>query len=1116
MAWNSLSSTNRHSECGDSGASVEFQDMLDATSAWLHVVNEVHWAVLDLGSDKDIKKLRFKRFGTNNPTDMDIYITTSLGTGGDDATWGTAVATAVDIQAMDSSWTEIDVTDKTGRYIYFHINGTQHASDFLAWGDSTEKVIEYWDGDIPKRYKTVIPMRGIYTNNFSTSFNPTDGRYGLIPWDGSKYNNIVAAYIVATGKRTGTSGADPNPMWIMELYDRTSTIQIGQASGGGTTYETAISGDISANLPSGVATLDVRYKQQDSSSSQHTNFELHIIQENEDTGNKTRVYIPVGSYKNSPLTGYNTFGAALGASTLSEHHFKWLDADWATLSAAHFSATLRALSGKTVSLKLDDIAAGGALATFTHNTTTYTLKTSADISGSLVDDTTYTPFIKTSATPVSVGDICSNAFIIVDITDPDKLITFQDVGILGNSTTSAGWIEDISQQVRYLTGSEYYFDITEVVKYQGVAKHVNDTSMSVGVYDDGTRDSAADLITTATVNTLLESGAITPADGSEMTFAYNLTTAGFLKSGAAKNGMLAIYLTDLGVAGGIAYVKTLTETISLTEALIKSTKKTFAENISITDLLTKNTKKTFSDSINITDTIKYIIARTLTETINIADSITKSVTRLISDVLSLSDTIIKVISRVLTDGISITEIFSRIVIFIRTLTDSINITDTISKKTARVLNETISIIEVFISSVIISRILTETISLTDTIVKKTKKVFSENIGITEIFNRVVTFVRTLTDSITITDTISKLTIRVLVEAVSIIEAFISHVFIKRILTDTISLTDTIIKGTKKILSDNISITDTIGRILTKILTETISIIEIFITRAVFQRILTDTINVADTIFKSTKKVFTENISITDTIGKILKRTLTEVISIIEIFITSTIIIRILTDTINVTDTIIKGTKKVFAETIILADIITNKIVKIIIDTISIAEEFIIVSQIHRTLTEVISIGDTIFKKTVRTISDIFSLSDTIKKATKKVLTETLSIIDTITKAFVGVMSGVAKTILSTKSNKSILNNTVDNVTRLATKIKASILKSDQANKNIVSSKSSKSVIINKENKTPLNTGNRKNILSSENSEDNKQILTSLNSSNVVKSNKDTTTRLGTKNNKTNL
>jgi hypothetical protein len=101
---------------------------LDGVELWTAETNHDHEFILDLGKNYSIKKFRGRSYSLNDPTDVDIYIST------DNSTWGTAVASDISTWQDTETWTEVDSTDKTGQYIKVVVQDTEDANSFLEWG----------------------------------------------------------------------------------------------------------------------------------------------------------------------------------------------------------------------------------------------------------------------------------------------------------------------------------------------------------------------------------------------------------------------------------------------------------------------------------------------------------------------------------------------------------------------------------------------------------------------------------------------------------------------------------------------------------------------------------------------------------------------------------------------------------------------------------------------------------------------------------------------------------------------------------------------------------------------------------------------------------------------
>lgn len=518
--WLNPDSDNLVSFCGEYGDPYSINNMLNAVNQWFHIVNEVHEFVLDFGSDKDITKIRWKNNGAGPPNDVDVYVST------DGSTWGTAVAEALDFSVYNGGeWTVTELTQKTGRYIKFVINDTTNGSNYLGWGSSTTKVIDVLDGTEGDKFTTFVDLVNTSLVTTSTTYTPTDGSLCMveIPWD--EYTNITSIKLVA---RTSTSGScTPNsyPTAHVQLYDRTNSAQLTNLFG--PSNGLAKSGNFVGSIPSGTSVVDVRIKRGCQTNAGIYHCYLEIVQETAAT-TKTVVFVPIGANVGCGQTAFSKMGYAafLIGGVKSQKHFLYDSGAMDGITAAYYCCNFYAQSGYTAEAKLDDISAGGALASFSETLTVPTHHTSADIKDSFVNSTEYTQYGKISASRRTA--YFKNGYIRFHLTNPTKLQTFLPLNSKGIQTEATGWAEDGGGSNCYWYDSDNYFaQVTVGYKLQAILCHENDTSMSTGLYDDGTRDTDGDLNSTSETLERKLSGAITGiADQSVIGCARNLESGG--------------------------------------------------------------------------------------------------------------------------------------------------------------------------------------------------------------------------------------------------------------------------------------------------------------------------------------------------------------------------------------------------------------------------------------------------------------------------------------------------------------------------------------------------------------------------------------------------------------
>lgn len=130
--WLGINSSHYDSHCGDWAApSYMLLNALNGTDTWAHNANHTHWFILDLGRNYNISKVRGRSKSSQDPIDINIYVSE---TNGD---WGAAVASGISTWQDTDSWVEIDTTPKEGRFIKVEIITTEDPSHFLVFGSTT-------------------------------------------------------------------------------------------------------------------------------------------------------------------------------------------------------------------------------------------------------------------------------------------------------------------------------------------------------------------------------------------------------------------------------------------------------------------------------------------------------------------------------------------------------------------------------------------------------------------------------------------------------------------------------------------------------------------------------------------------------------------------------------------------------------------------------------------------------------------------------------------------------------------------------------------------------------------------------------------------------------------
>jgi len=127
-AWLELNHLNIDSLCGEDSPFTLVQAMSGGGYYWRHSTTEVHWFILDLGQTYTITKVKGRSSTSDDPTDVDIYVSD------DKEDWGDPVITGISDWFNNIEFVEHEVTEKAGRYIKVVINDTEDPNDEIGFG----------------------------------------------------------------------------------------------------------------------------------------------------------------------------------------------------------------------------------------------------------------------------------------------------------------------------------------------------------------------------------------------------------------------------------------------------------------------------------------------------------------------------------------------------------------------------------------------------------------------------------------------------------------------------------------------------------------------------------------------------------------------------------------------------------------------------------------------------------------------------------------------------------------------------------------------------------------------------------------------------------------------
>lgn len=135
------------------------------------------------------------------------------------------------------------------------------------------------------------------------------------------------------------------------------------------------------------------------------------------------------------------------------------------------------------------------------------------------------------------------------------------------------------------------------------------------------------------------------------------------------------------------------------------------DHIRITVYYTVAWTKSLSDSLSLSDSIVKSVGPVKADSLSLSDTIAKTPGPVKADSLSLSDTIVKSVKPVKADSLSLSDVFSRVVSYIRGLSDALSLSDSISKSSRLSKSDSLSLSDSIIKS--IKPVKADTLSLSD-------------------------------------------------------------------------------------------------------------------------------------------------------------------------------------------------------------------------------------------------------------------------------------------------------------------------------------------------------------------------------------------------------------------
>jgi len=504
----------------------------------------------------------------------------------------------------------------------------------------------------------------------------------------------------------------------------------------------------------------------------------------------------------------------------------------------------------------------------------------------------------------------------------------------------------------------------------------------------------------------------------------------------------------------VAWEKTLTETLGLSDAFVKAPSSVRSEALGLIDLFSKTpslflaepmglndyTAKSVSvskrDQISLTDVYgrTWVLARTVSDVVALSDAVAKrsslakhetvslsdaysrtwQATRVYGELISLSDTLRKHIAKISSDTVVLTDSLSRGILSI--LLDSISLLDSSYHESVIAKSEALALLDTASRIWISYKVLLDSIALSDVTVKSTFKPLFEVVSLSDMYARTWLSHKTLSDVLALSDYAYTFTHVSLSEPLALSDQLTVVKRLHQILSDLLSLSDSLARSTLKPVSDAVSLSDSVARGVSKPLHEPISLVDALSKAPSLVKL--EPASLVDTLLRAQSKTLTDLVALSDTLARIwdVYRVFTEKTALADSALKHPSTVK--PETIGLADTFSRtqAYHKRLDEALGLIDTYTRSSLKQILDRLAVSA--VAIRDISRSIHEPVALADTLSKTAslvrleplaladtlLRTqsimLSDLIALSDAIARRTGRTLREPLALSDTYSRTWV--------------------------------------------------------------------------------------------------------------------
>lgn len=258
---------------------------------------------------------------------------------------------------------------------------------------------------------------------------------------------------------------------------------------------------------------------------------------------------------------------------------------------------------------------------------------------------------------------------------------------------------------------------------------------------------------------------------------------------------------DYTPSAGSALTKDLTDTVSLSDALVKAPNLIKTDSMTMADSRSGRPNLIKSDTLTLSDSKVTTFGKVLTDSFTIADMLGKLCGLNKAETISLADSLVKVFGKALTDNATLSDVLIKT--SGKSLTDLVTASDLLAKTIGLQKTDTQVLSDMLARVAVLNK--ADTLTLFDFLSKSAAISPRDTLSLVDALSKTTN--KPLSDSFSISDVLRKMDGKGLADNISITDSNVKTQ--GKSLSDTVSVSDTIKKNLEKIISDSFSIVDSL-------------------------------------------------------------------------------------------------------------------------------------------------------------------------------------------------------------------------------------------------------------------------------------------------------------------